>query len=58
MAQEVMDVCFGVLKQCIKSIVNSYSVRNCVLIISHITFQNCALFSDNLSPNSCILYHI
>ena len=33
-----------------------YSVRNSVLIISHITFRDCRvhMFSDNLSRNSCI----
>ena len=35
---------------------DSYSVRNSVLIISHITFRDCRvhMFSDNLSRNSCI----
>ena len=51
-----MDVCFRVLKERNKSRVDSYSVRNSVLIISHITFQDCRvhIFSDNLSRNSCI----
>ena len=36
--------------------VSIYSVRNSVLIISHITFWDChiQIFSDNLSRNSCI----
>ena len=35
---------------------DGYSVRNRVLIISHITFQDCRvhIFSDNLSQNSCM----
>ena len=39
-----------------KSRFNSYSVRNSVLVISHITFQDCRvhIFSDNLSRNICI----
>ena len=42
-----------------KSRFDSYSVRNSVLIISHITFRDCRMhiFSDNLSRNSCILYN-
>ena len=37
---------------------DGYSVRNRVLIISHITFQDCLVlfFSDNLSRNSCMQY--
>ena len=51
-----MDVCLRVLKESNKSRFDSYSVRNSVLIISHITFQDCRvhIFSDNLSRNSCI----
>ena len=39
-----------------KSRFDSYSVRNCVLTILHITFWDCRvhIFSDNLSRNSCI----
>ena len=39
-----------------KSRFNSYSVRNSVLIISHITFRDCRvhIFSDDLSRNICI----
>ena len=56
MAREAMDVCFLVLKESNKSRFDSYSVRNSVLIISHITFWDCRVhsFSDNLSRNSCI----
>ena len=41
-----------------KSRSDDYSVRNRVLIISHITFQDCPvlIFSDNLSWNSCMWY--
>ena len=57
MAREAMDVCLRVLKESNKSRFDSCSVRNSVLIISHITFRDCRLhiFSDNLSRNSCIL---
>ena len=41
MAEEAMDVCSRVLKESNKSRFNSYSVRNSVLSISHITFQDC-----------------
>ena len=39
-----------------KSRFNSYSVRNSVSIISHITFRDCRvhIFSDDLSRNICI----
>ena len=52
-----MDVCLRVLKESNKSRFDSYSVRNSVLIISHITFWDCRMHiaSDNLSRNSCIL---
>ena len=55
-AREAMDVCLRVLKESNKSRFDSYSVRNSVLIISHITFRDCRvhMFSDNLSRNSCI----
>ena len=45
------------LKESNKSRFDSYSVRNSVLIISHITFRDCRghFFSDNLSWNCCIL---
>ena len=56
MAGEAMDVCLRVLKESNKSRFDSYSVRNSVLIISHITFRDCRVhfFSDNLSRSSCI----
>ena len=45
-----------VLKESNKSRFASCSVRNSILIISHITFRDCRahIFSDNLSQNSCI----
>ena len=51
-----MDVCLRVLKESKKSRFDSCSVKNRVLIISHITFRDCRvhIFSDNLSQNSCI----
>ena len=51
-----MDVCLRVLKEINKSSFDSYSVRNSVLIIPHITFRDCRvhIFFDNLSRNSCI----
>ena len=51
MAREAMDVCLPMLKESNKSRFDSYSVRNSVLSISHITFRD---FSDNLSRNSFI----
>jgi len=36
-----MDVCSRVLKESNKIRLNSYSVRNSVLSISHITFRDC-----------------
>jgi len=36
-----MDVCLRVLKESNKSRLDSYSVRNSVLIISHITLRDC-----------------
>ena len=41
MAREAMNVCLRVLKESNKSRLTSYSVRNSVLIISHITFRDC-----------------
>ena len=45
-------------KESNKSRFDSYSVRNSVLRISHITFRDCRvhIFSDNLSRNSCISF--
>ena len=56
---EAMDLCFQVLKESSKSRFDSYSVKNSVLIISHITFRDCRvhIFSDILSRNSCMLLH-
>ena len=53
--REATDVCLRELKESNKSRFDSYSVRNSVLIISHITFRDCRvhIFSDNLSRNSC-----
>ena len=57
MAQEAVDVCLRVLKESNKRNFDSYSVRNSVLIISHITFRDCRvhIFADNLSQNSCMV---
>ena len=51
-----MDVCLHGLEESNKSRLNSYSVRNSVLIISHITIRDCRVhsFSDNLSRINCI----
>ena len=55
-AREAMDVCLRVLKESNKGRFDSYSVRNSVLVISHITFLDyrVQIFSKNLSRNSCI----
>ena len=60
MAREAMDVCLHGLKESNKSRLNSYSVRNSVLIISHITFRDCRVhsFSDNLSRNNCMFHKV
>ena len=57
MAREVMDVCLRMLEESSKSRSDSYSVRNSVLIISHIAFRDCGvhIFPDYLSQNSFIL---
>ena len=56
MALEAMDVRLRVLRESNKCRFHSYSVRNRVLIISHIAFRDCQvlILSDNLSRNSCI----
>ena len=41
MAREAMDICLRLLKESKKSRFDSYSVRNSVLMISHITFRDC-----------------
>ena len=52
--QEAKDVCLRVFKESKKSRLDSYSVRNSTVIISHITFRDylVQIFSDNLSRNS------
>ena len=47
---------FASAKESKKSRFDSCSVRNSVLIISHITFRDCRVHisSDNLSQNSCM----
>ena len=59
-AQEAVDVCLLVLKEGNKRSFDSYSFRNSVFIISHITFRDCRvhIFADNLSRNSCIQKYI
>ena len=54
--REAMDLRLRVLKEINKCRLNSYSVRNNVLIISDITLRDCRLkiLPDNLSRNSCI----
>ena len=51
MAREAMDVCLRVLKESNKSRFDSYSVRNSVLIISHITFRDCRV---HIFPTTCL----
>ena len=60
MAREAIDVCLWVLKESNNRRFDSYSVRNSLLIMSHITFRDCRvhIFSDNLSWNSCIWVNI
>ena len=43
MTRDAMDVCLRVVKESNKSRFDSLSVRNSVLIISHITFRDCRL---------------
>ena len=49
-----MDIGLRMLKESSKSRFSSYSVRDRVLIIPHITFRDCRVhnFADNLSLNS------
>ena len=56
MARKAMDLYLWVLKESNKSRFDCYSVRNIVLIISHVTFRDCRvhIFSDNLSWNNCM----
>ena len=60
MAREAMEICLWVLKESNKSRLDSYSVRNIVLNISHITSRDCRvhIFSDNLSQNNDNLTHL
>ena len=51
-----MDTCLRVLKESNKSRFNSYSARNSVLIISHITFQDCRVYFFFRQPFSKQLY--
>ena len=57
MAQQAVDVCLRVLEESNKRRFDNYTVRNSVLIISHITSRDCRvhIFADNLSRNSGIL---
>ena len=62
MAREAMDIFLRVLKESNESKFDSYSARNSVLIILHITFRDCRValgtfFSDKLSRSSCIPQH-
>ena len=59
LARKAMEICLRALKENNKSRFDSYSVRNSVLIISHVTFRDCHMhiFSDNLSRNSCIQFN-
>ena len=56
MARKAMDLFLWVLKESNKSRFDGYSVRNIVLIISHVTFRDCCvhIFSDYLSWNNCM----
>ena len=58
MAQQAVDVCLRVLEENNERRFDNYTVRNSVLIISHITSRDCRvhIFADNLSRNSCIQY--
>ena len=53
---EAIDVCLWMLKESNKNRCDSFSVRNSVLSISHVTFRDCPvdIFTNNLSWNSCI----
>ena len=50
------ETCLRVLKESNKNRFDSYSVRNSVLSISHITFRDCRvhIFFDSLSRNGCM----
>ena len=51
-----MDLCMKVLKESSKTRFDSYSVRNSVLIISHITFRDCRVHIFLRQPFSKQLY--
>ena len=55
MTPEAMELCVRVLKESNKSRFDNYSVRNSVLIVSHIAFQDdrMHILYKNLSQNSC-----
>ena len=52
MAREAMDICLRVLKESNKSRFDSYSVRNSVLIMSHITYRDCRVHTFFRQPFS------
>ena len=52
MAGEAMGVCLRVLKESNKSRFDSYSVRNSVLIMSHITYRDCRVHTFFRQPFS------
>ena len=56
MVREAIDVCLQVLKESNKSRFDSDSVRNNVLIISHITFGDCCAYMKN--ENDIAIYII
>ena len=58
MTQEAIEVCLQMLKESNNRRFNNYSVRNSVLIISHVIFRDCHvhIFCDNLSRNSCMFW--
>ena len=55
MVREATDICLRVLKESNKSMFDSYSVRNSVLIISHITFRDCRVHCDFPYPISDLI---
>ena len=59
MTREATEIRLRVLEESNKSRFDSYSVRNCILIICHITCRDCHvhIFSDNLSGTEwqCII---
>ena len=56
MARVAIDICLQVLKESNKSRFDSDSVRNNVLIISHITFRDCCVYMKN--ENDIAIYII